>query len=178
LERKPHPAIGKKDTDSKMIAKVSGKKNCLNCGAADHWVVNCPNLTAAQCKELAGMAHISVSKYILDGIGFLQNKSTNAAIVATRKTLNPHCLYLDSTSSFHQVFTKEHLDHLITAGVTLRANCNAGTNFTTKKGWYQDLFHLWLVHNGIANFLSLPQLEDDVFTISYHTGGKWIVTNP
>jgi hypothetical protein len=54
--------------------------------------------------------------------------------------------------------------------------CNAGTIITTKKGWYQNLFHLWLMHNGIANILSLPQLEEDDFTINYQTGGKWIVT--
>jgi hypothetical protein len=131
LERKPHPVPGEKDANSKMIANALGKKNCFNCAAADHWVVNCPNLTAAQCKILARMAHISISEDILEGIGFLQNKSTNAAVVATHKTLNPCCLYLDSTSSFHQVFTKEHLNYLNTAGITLRANCNAGTNFAT-----------------------------------------------
>jgi hypothetical protein len=108
------------------------------------------------------MAHISIGEYILDSIGFLQNESTNTAIVTTHKTLNPHHHYLDSTSSFHQVFTKEHLDHFSTAGINL----------------HQDLFHIWLVCNSIANLLSLPQLEDTGFTISYHTGGKWIVTNP
>ncbi len=77
-----------------------------------------------------------------------------------------------STSSFHQVFTEEHLDNLWLAGATLRADCNAGTNFATEKGWYRDLFNLWLVCNGIANLLSLTQLEADGFTISYHTGGN------
>ncbi len=43
LEFKPHPVPGKKDTDGKMIANASGKKNCFNCGATDYWVVNrCP----------------------------------------------------------------------------------------------------------------------------------------
>jgi hypothetical protein len=97
---------------------------------------------------------------------------------ATRKTLDPQQLYLDSTSSFHQVFTEEDLDNLRLAGATLRADCNAGTNFAPKKGWYRNLFDLWLVHNGITNFLSLPQLETDGFTVSYHTGGNRIVTTP
>jgi hypothetical protein len=64
-----------------MIANAAGKKNCFNCSMDNHWVVNCPNLTAAQSIELAGMAHISVGKDVLNGIGFLQNKSTNAAAV-------------------------------------------------------------------------------------------------
>ncbi len=34
------------------------------------------------------------------------------------------------------------------------------------------------MRNGIANLLSLPQLEADEFTVSYHTGGNWIVTTP
>jgi hypothetical protein len=104
-----------------------------------------------------------------EGIGFLQNEFSNPRVVATRKTLDPQQLYLDSTSSFHQVFTEEHLDNLWLTGATPRTNCMAGTNFATKEGWYRDLFNLWLVRNGIANLLSLPQLETDGFTISYHT---------
>ena len=40
------------------------------------------------------------------------------------------------------------------------------------------LFDLWLVRNGILNLLSLPQIKADGFTVSYHTGGNWIVTTP
>ncbi len=162
----------------KMIANSSGKKNCFNCGMDDHWVVNCPDLSQAQRKELAGMAHILIGGKEFEGIGYLQNKSSNPRVIAMCKTLDPQQLYLNSTSSFHQVFTEEHLDNLRLAGTTLRANCNAGANFATKKGWYRDLFDLWLVHNGIANLLSLPQLEADGFTVSYHTRGNWIVTAP
>ncbi len=107
------------------------------------------------------MAHITIGGKEFEGIGFLQNESSNPRVVATRKTLDPQQLYLDSTSNFHQVFTEEHLDNLRLDGTILRANCNAGTNFATKKGWYHNLFDLWLVRNGIANLLSLPQLEAD-----------------
>jgi hypothetical protein len=48
LERKPHPVHGKKDANSKMIVNALGKKKCFKCGAADHWVINCPDLTAAR----------------------------------------------------------------------------------------------------------------------------------
>jgi hypothetical protein len=124
------------------------------------------------------MAHVSIGGKEFKGIGFLQNKSTNPRVIAMRKTLDPQQLYLDSTSSFHQVFTEEHLDNLWLAGATLRANCNAGTNFATKKGWYLNLFKLWLMRNGIVKLLFLPQLEADRFTVSYHTGGNWIITTP
>ncbi len=124
------------------------------------------------------MVHVSIGNEEFKGIGFLQNESLNPCVIVTRKTLDPQQLYLNSTSSFHQVFMEEHLDNLRLAGATLRANCNAGTNFATKKGWYRDLFVLWLVPNGIPNLLSLPQLEADGFTVSYHTGGNWIITTP
>jgi hypothetical protein len=101
------------------------------------------------------MAHVLVSNDILNGIGFLQNGSTNATVVATCKTLNLHCHYLGSMSSFHQVVTEEHLGHLKLTGITLHADRNAGTNFATKNGWYQDPFHLWLVCNAITNLVSL-----------------------
>jgi hypothetical protein len=101
------------------------------------------------------MVHISVGDAEFKGIGFLQNESTNPPIIATCKTLDPQWLYLNSTSSFHQVFMEEHMNNLCLAGATFCANCNAGTNFATKKGWYRDLFDLWLVRNGIANLLIL-----------------------
>jgi hypothetical protein len=158
-----------------MLANSLGKRNCFNCGGDNHWVVICPDLTDVQCNELKGMAHVSVGDKEIKGISFLQNKSVNTHIVAT---CDPHWLYLDSTLSFYQVFMEDHLDNLRLAGATLRANCNAGTNFAIKKGWCRDLFNLCLVCNDNANLLSLSQLEADGFTVSYHTGGNWIVTTP
>jgi hypothetical protein len=107
-----------------------------------------------------------------------KNESPNPRVIATRKTLDPQRLYLDSTLSIYQVFTDKHLDNLWLAGAILHADCKAGTNFSTEKGWYRDLFDLWLLCNGITNLLSLPQLEADGFTVSYHTGGNWIITTP
>ncbi len=176
--KKPHPVPGKKDAKGKMLSNSAGKKNCFNCGVDNHWVVNCPDLTIAQCEELAGMVHISLGDNKFEGIGFLKNESSNPRVIAMRKTLDPQRLYLDSMLSFHQVFMDKHLDNLRLAGATLCPNCNASTNFATKKGWYRNLCNLWLVRNGIANLLSLPQLEANGFTVSYHTGGNWIVTTP
>jgi hypothetical protein len=131
-KHKPHLVPGEKDNKENMLANSARKKNCFNCGGDNHWVVNCPDLATAQREELMGMVHISIGDAEFKGIGFLQNESTNPRVIATRKTLNPQRLYLDSTSSFHQVFTEEHLDNLRFAGATLCANCNAGTNFATK----------------------------------------------
>jgi hypothetical protein len=59
-ERQPHPVPGEKDSKGKMLTNSAGKKNCFNCGANNHWVINCPDLTNAQHDELAGMVHISI----------------------------------------------------------------------------------------------------------------------
>jgi hypothetical protein len=171
-KKPPHPVPREKDDRGKMLANSLGKKNYFNCGSDNHWVVNCPNLTATQHEELVSMVHIFIGNKEFKGIAFLQNESLNPHVIVMRKTLIPQQLYLNSTSSVHQIFMEEHLDNLRLAGATLRANCNAGTNFATKKGWYHDLFDLWLVCNGIANLLPLPQLKADGFTVSYHTGGN------
>ncbi len=134
IKHKPHPVPGEKDNNGKMLTNSAGKKNCFNCGGNDHWVLNCPNLANAQREEIVGMVHISLGNAEFKGIGFLQNESTNPRVIATHNTLDPHRLYLDSTSSFQQVFTEEHLDNLCLVGATLHVDCNAGTNFATKKG--------------------------------------------
>jgi hypothetical protein len=128
----PHPVPGQKEDKGKMLANSPGKKNCINCGSDNHWVVNCPDLTAPQRNEVAGMAHVSQSatKKLKESVFY---KSINPCVVATCKTLDPSLLYLDSRSSFHQVFMEEHLDNLRLASATLRANCNDGTNYATKK---------------------------------------------
>ncbi len=140
--KKPHPVPGEKDAKGKMLPNSMGKKNCFNCGGDDHWVVNCPDLTTSQREEIAGMAHISLGNDEFEGIRFLQNESLNPHIITTGNTLDSQRLNLDSTSSFHKVFTDKHMDNLRLAGATLRADCNAGTKFATKKGWYPNLFDL------------------------------------
>ena len=94
---------------------------------------------------------------------FLQKHSNNPQMAHARRTLDPNKLYLDSTSSFHQMFTDEHLEDIKQVEVVLSGHCNAGTSFSDEKGVYLDLFKMWLVKNGIANLLSLPRLERDVF---------------
>ena len=58
----------------------------------DHWVVNCPSLTQAKSNELTGTIHILIGGKEFEGIGFLQNESSNPRAVATRKTLDPQKL--------------------------------------------------------------------------------------
>ena len=49
-----------------------------------------------------------------------------------RERLNNTYLYLDSLSSFHQMYSGEYLDDVRKVGVTLRAKCNAGEVFSNE----------------------------------------------
>ena len=59
----------------------------------------------------------------------------------------------------------------------LHGNCNAGVTSTNKKGTY-GLREFWLNSQGIANFLSIPQLERDGYEINYNTKHEWVVITP
>ena len=56
-------------------------------------------------------------------------------------------------------------------------NCNAGVTSTNEKGTY-GLWEFWLNSQGIANLLSIPQLERDGYEINYNTKRDWVVTTP
>ena len=53
----------------------------------------------------------------------------------------------------------------------LKGDCNAGTTYSNLKGWWS------LVESGIANLLSVPQLEANVFKVDY-SKNIWTVTTP
>ena len=40
------------------------------------------------------------------------------------------------------------------------------------------LFEVWVNENGVANLLSIPQLEADGYRIRYDTQGEWEVITP
>ena len=180
-------------------ANAAGRKDCFHCGKTDHWSRECPDLTPALRQELSdlgaggwaelcrqgkvgqqpGQSHINVagdadeaSETPVDreeaGFGFLQNSER-----AESDYLDEDKAYLDTTSSFHQARTTKHLSGVQKVSNILRGSCNAGTTFSDEKGWCKGRFHMWLVRQGIANLLSLPQLEADGFRATYDTDTGW-----
>ena len=114
----------------------------------------------------------------LEDVAFLQRETEEPRLEEARRTLSPDKLYLDTCSSFHMCFTKKHMRQVVEVGQKLSGDCNAGTTYSSQKGWVGRLFHVWLVENGIANVLSVGQLEQEGFHISYETGGDWVVRTP
>ena len=81
-----------------------------------------------------------------------------------RLTLDSNKLYLDSCATYHSAFVRLMLDDVKTATTILQGNCNAGVSTSNEKGFY-GLWNFWLNEQGIANLLSITQLEKDGYTI-------------
>ena len=86
-------------------------------------------------------------------------------------------LYLDSCATYHSTFVDWCLENVHDVSMHLTGHCNAGTTTCKQKGYY-GVFKMWLNKNGIANLLSIPQLEQDGFVIDYNTKRNWTVTTP
>ena len=99
------------------------------------------------------------------GFGFLQSSER-----AESDYLNKDKAFLDTTLSFHQVRTTEHFSGVEKVSNILRGSCNVGTTYSDEKGWCKGRFHMWRVCQGIANLLSLPQLEADGYRTTYYAG--------
>ena len=112
---------------------------------------------------------------------FMQNKVEDTPILKeqrARETLKPSYIYLDSTSSFHQMFRAKYMTDIHQVNIALRGKCNGGESHSDEKGCVLDMFCMWLVCSGIANLLSLPTLERDGYVCSYKTNSPWIMECP
>ena len=69
------------------------------------------------------------------------------------------------------------LGNLHQVSTLLKGNCNAGVSTSDEKGFYGK-WHFWLNDQGIANLLSIPQIEKDGYVIDYNTYRDWVVTTP
>ena len=106
----------------------------------------------------------------MEGLGCLVSLGQNQRGHAhpAQYKIDENRVYLDSSSSFHQIFTKKHLRDVKTTITRLKGYCNAITTYSKRKGWSQG-FHMWLVESGIVNLLSVTQFEANSFIIDYNT---------
>ena len=84
---------------------------------------------------------------------------------------DPKKLYLDSVATYHSMFITWYLQNVRDAGKTIRGNCNAGIKLCTK---VSDLgvLKMWINKGGIANLISIPQLERGGFRVTSGTHGE------
>ena len=62
--------------------------------------------------------------------------------------------------------------------LALHTISNAGQNTASENGKLLEALQAWLVRNGVANLLSLPELERLGFRIMYDTLDEWTVISP
>ena len=105
---------------------------------------------------------------IVDGVGFL---------IADRVTCDRKKLYLDTCATNHTMFAIESLERIHNVGMRLRQHCNAGATTTGKMGYWRGI-KFWVNETGIANLLSVPQLEKDGYQLEYNTTTGWLVHTP
>ena len=75
------------------------------------------------------------------------------------------------------MFVKWFLENIGPSPYHLKGHCNAGT-LTCKEQGYYGPFKMWLNSQGIANLLSIPQLEEEGYKVDYNTDRDWVVTTP
>ncbi len=56
-----------------------------------------------------------------------------------QETLKPTYLYLDSMSSFYQVFSEKYLEEVKEVGITLCGKYNAGVVLSNEKGMLRNI---------------------------------------
>eukprot|EP00957_Ditylum_brightwellii_P022656 1708533-Ditylum_brightwellii.AAC.1 len=78
---------------------------------------------------------------------------------------------------YHSAFVHNMLSDVKAVEMVLQGNCNTGVSTSKEKGVY-GLWSFWLNKKGIANLLSILQLEKDGYTIDYNTKRNWVVTTP
>ena len=100
-------------------SKGKGDSKCFHCGSLDHWIRECPTMSADQ------KAHLFMQ---LDGAMISQVKGDSSG------GLNKHYLYLDTCTTNDQVVVKEYLQDVCDAPAPLALHTNAGTSTSTQHG--------------------------------------------
>ena len=92
-------------------------------------------------------------------------------------SLDPNKFYLDKDDTYHSMFGTWCLKNIRKLNTFLRGGCNAGVTTSTRKGML-SLFDMCINEKGIADLLSIPQLEDYGYRVTCDTLTNWIVHTP
>ncbi len=169
----------------------ASKDKCFNCGTVGRHAKDCQN-NAEAGKEKSGTNFFNVDEEadqleadmegmlleegtdffnLIEGVGFLGIRHSR------RLTCDHDKAYLDTCCTNHTCFAAEHLVNIHDTGVVLRQHCNAGTNLTGKAGFWRNI-RFWYNKDGIANLISVPQLESDGYILEYGSKHGWVAHGP
>ena len=152
-------------------------KDCVVDGNILHDIETRPSYASILKKGGTGVRGYALAAIALSGVPATYKIPSSEQAPAKRSTCDPNKLYQDGVATYHGVFVIRYLKNVRGAGRTIRGNCNGGVKLCCKVG---DLciFKMWVNEGGIANLLSIPQLEKDGFIVTSDTNGEWIVYLP
>ena len=188
-ERSPRGGQNGADQDMTGIKNKADKSGCNHCRDKTHWMDNCPHLhvtsealealrkknTAApqllhagEEKDKGGESDNDHSLGELEGVALV---SPAAGIVVR---LDPDKLYLDNCARHTQTFLEKWLMGTYETQIGLNTISNGGQKIVSESGKLLGALQVWLVRNGRANLLSLPEFERLGFRITYDTLEEWV----
>ncbi len=151
-----------------------GDSHCYNCGSADHWAYECPQLTNKQQAQL----HINLESN--EDVEEQEHQKGHQLLNVTMVqggALPDNRAYLDGCSTVTAFKTDKYLHEIKTVPGGIKINCNAGAVLTNQIGKYENL-KVWYIPDGIANIFSMHELEKK-YRITYNSWeGHYVVHTP
>ena len=152
-----------------------GESHCFNCGSPSHWAYECPQLSGEQQSQL----HMNLEAQGASGEQEAAEDAHQLLNVALTQggELPDDRVYLDGCSTVTAFKNERYLQNIKTEERGVRINCNAGAITTNKRGTYGNL-KVWYLPDGIANIISMNELES-LYRITYDSwAGYYVVHTP
>lgn len=174
--------------DMTGVTNLAGVSGCFHCWDKSHWKNKCKNrhvtgaeLVALRKKNMGAsvapqLLHVSEEKEETGDVeddpslGDLEGVALASPAAGTIVRLEPDKLYLDSCASDTQVYTENFINKVFETHVGLHTISNGGQNTASESGFLLGAMPAWLVRSGVANLLSIPDLERRGFRTSLRTG--------
>ena len=166
---------GKDDETGTALATVDTRGRhfpgvkCYNCNMFGHYAGNCPNASAPRDEAQLFMAGIEAD----DEVEF-----TFAMPHGIGGKLPRNWILLDNQSTVNIFYNKQLLKDVHETDSFVRVHCNAGVAQTNMVGTLPGFpGRVWYHPNGIANILSMSQVEQH-FPVTYDRDNGFVITKP
>jgi hypothetical protein len=148
--------------------------HCYNCGKTDHWAYECPDLTAEQQAQLH--MHIEAEAEEPEEQQGGHHQLLNVSLMQGG-ALPDNQAYLDGCSTVTAFRSDRYLEGIRMLPHRIKINCNVGAVVANKMGLFGRL-KVWYIPDGIANILSMHELEKH-YRITYDSWeGYYVIHTP
>ncbi len=113
-----------------------GESHCFHCGAANHWVYKCPELSREQKDQF----HMTLQGERGEGnAGQEEGHQLLSMALMQGGALPDNQVYLDGCSTVTAFKSGKYFKGVKTLARRIRINCNTGAVMTNRKGMYTRL---------------------------------------